>query len=105
MSVTNTSGAASDAVIYRAADCYLHDNDKGCGEYDPSGQIIVSRAPDAGGDHSSAGRTVAFVPLTAGSNYMYGPNTQVWEAVGSQQPFEDKIINGDELLNNGMGFS
>lgn len=105
VSVTNTSAAALETNVYRAADCYLQDSDSGFGEYNPSTGSITCRAPDSEGEHSSSGRIEEFVPLTAGSNYLYARYSEVWSAVGSQQPFPNEVRNGSTLIDNGMGLS
>lgn len=105
ISVTNTSGAAVNSVVYHAADCYLQNSDYGFGEYNPATGAITCRAPDEQGEHSAAGRIEEFVPLTGGSNYLYDTFGGIWSAVGSQDPFPDEVRNGDTLIDNGIGLS
>jgi hypothetical protein len=49
-------------------------------------------------------RIEQWIPLTAGSHYQHGGYTEVWTAIGSQQPFNDTCRCND-YLDNGAGLS
>lgn len=102
VSVTNTSDGVFDAIVYRAADCYLQDSDDGYGEHNSATGSVTCRAPSGEGH---AGRIEEFIPLTSGSNYLYGNFSEVWSAVGSRLPFPDEVRNGSVAIDNGMGLS
>ncbi len=105
VSVTNNSDATFDTVVYRAADCYLQNSDEGYGEYNSATGSVLCRAADSAGEHSSAGRIEEFVPLTAGSSFIYGFYADVWAAVGSQQSFPNELRDANRFMDNGMGLS
>lgn len=103
--MTNTSDADVEVTLYRAADCYLGDNDNGFGAYDAATGAVSCVAPDGAGQPSAASRIEQFIPATAGSNYLYAGYDEVWSAVGSQQPLPNELRNPGTLMDNGMGLS
>ena len=105
-SVKNVSDAARDFTLYHAADCYLQDNDYGFGEYDANAGTVICRAEDPEtGAHTDRGRVEQFIPTTAGSNYYYGPYTEVWDKVKGRVPLPSKIEYADYNRDNGMALS
>ena len=98
--VINTSSAQIEAIVYKAADCYLQDSDSGYGEYDSAtGAIscIASLAPGA--------RIEQFYPLTSGSSFYEDSYSSVWAAVGTRQPFPNLCSGCAVNIDNGMGLS
>lgn len=99
VSLANSTGADQSAVIYRAGDCYLQDSDDGFGQVD--GNAVSCRSP-------INERIEQWFPVTAGSTYMEGYYDEVWAAIGSQQPFANTCLCGQEPgdeHDNGAGLS
>lgn len=99
VALTNTTGAAQSAVIYRAGDCYLQNSDDGFGQVD--GNAVSCRSPENE-------RIEQWFPITPGSTYMEDEYDTVWAAIGSQQPFANTCLCGQEPgdeHDNGAGLS
>ena len=97
-----TSSSAVDATVYRAADCYLQDDDDG------RGRLISGVAPTclASPDSPSPERIIQWLPLTSGANHMVDSYSTVWRAVGSKAPLPDTVRSGDTgSYDNGAGIS
>jgi len=103
--VTNNGDEDVEVILYHAADCYLGDDDSGFGAYDPATGAVSCVAPDSDGEASAASRIEQFIPLSAGSNYLYAGYSAVWAAVRSGQPLPDELQNPDARRDNGMGLS
>ncbi|MFU8840065.1 MAG: hypothetical protein ACNA8R_05015 [Nitriliruptoraceae bacterium] len=98
--IYNGSGSRADALVYRAADCYLGDSDAGFGRYDlETGAVacVTGLEPTA--------RIEQWFPLTAGSRYLLDGFDEVWEAVGSRQPFPNTVRGSAGAFDNGAGLS
>ena len=95
--ISNSGAADERAILYRAADCYLQDSDTGFGRVDEGAPAcVISQASDA--------RIEQWVPLTAGSRYVEGGYSDVWEQVASGVSFPDQCLC-DEAIDNGAGLS
>jgi uncharacterized repeat protein (TIGR01451 family) len=83
VSLAKSGGAAVDAIVYRAGDCYLGGSDDNYGLVgSPEGAIACTAdpAPNAGG------QMVQWIPITSGSRYRQGRSDAVWAAIGLQKP-------------------
>lgn len=99
VTVQNLGGQPVDAIVYRAADCYLQDSDVGYGYHDlPSGAVACTAgtAPDS--------RIEEWAPLTPGSHSFEAGYSTVWARIGQQLPFPD-TCECDSALDNGAGLS
>ena len=100
ITVANTSSAATDAIVYKAADCYLQNSDRGFGAYDPAtGAVSCVTSLDPGA------RIEQFYPLAQGSRYVESNYGDVWALVGTRQPFPDECRQCANNVDNGMGLS
>lgn len=99
--ITNTTGSAVNALLYRAADCYLAGSDYGYGGVDPvTGAVMCAANPN----NTPPGRIEQWLPISAGANYYEASYSQVWSWIGSHQPFPDTCRCND-LIDNGAGLS
>jgi len=94
VSLTNSSTADLDALVYRAADCYLANSDFGLGKVTDNAVACVA----------DGGRVEQWVPLTGGSKYMEGGYSEVWAHISTQQPFPNSCRCA-EHIDNGAGLS
>jgi hypothetical protein len=100
VTVANTGEESADVILYRAGDCYLQNSDYGYGRIDGDAPTCVAQAPGGGlGD-----RIEQFTPITAGSRHMQAGYWEIWEHIGSQQPFPNTCRCND-LIDNGAGIS
>ncbi|MCB0976030.1 MAG: isopeptide-forming domain-containing fimbrial protein [Acidimicrobiales bacterium] len=94
------SGAAKNAILYRAGDCYLQDSDNGIG-------AVVNGAPTCkaipGSDNPN--RIEQFVPLTGGSHYIEGYYDNVWAAVGTGNALPNTCVCDNSQHDNGIALS
>src|SRR5262249_16952636 len=79
LTLTNHSATPQTITLYRAGDCQLGDFDTGFGRINPStgGASCVA----------ASGRTLEWLPLSAGSNPFEGSADDVWAAVATKLPF------------------
>ena len=82
------------AVLYRAGDCFLADNDNGFGSRDTATGAVACV--------SESGRIIQWLPITGGSTNMEDNFNDVWAAVGSQLPFPN-TCDCATLQDNGAG--
>ncbi|MGW3996031.1 fibronectin type III domain-containing protein [Amycolatopsis sp. NPDC004772] len=94
VSLTNSGAADLDALVYRAADCYLANSDFGLGKVTDNAVACVA----------DGGRVEQWVPLTGGSTYMEGGYSEVWARTSTQQPFPNSC-RCTEHIDNGAGLS
>lgn len=94
--LTNGSGSAVDAIVYRAGDCYLANSDYGLGNLGESSVACV-----ASGDGN---RVEQWIPITAGSHRYEAGYDEVWARIGAQQQFPD-TCRCAENIDNGAGLS
>lgn len=103
VTVTNTSTSQLPAVVYRAGDCFLANSDTGFGRVTPEG-AGTSVACVESVNNAPGARIEQLLPLTAGSRYLEAEYSEVWAAIGSQQPLPDTCRCG-ENIDNGIGLS
>ncbi len=95
--IVNDGGADQGVILFRAADCYLQDSDRGFGRVDNGAPAcVISQEPDA--------RIEQWIPITAGSHYIEGGFQGVWQRISEQQPFPD-TCECDLDVDNGAGLS
>jgi alpha-tubulin suppressor-like RCC1 family protein len=94
--VVNGSGAPSDAILYRAADCYIG-SDYGFGAAN-----AVTGAVQCVNDYT--GRWLEWYPLTIGSHYYEAFYGDVWARIGAQLEMPD-TTRGSEYIDNGAALS
>src|SRR3989441_6772328 len=70
LQITNSTGAAKTAIVYRAADCYLGGSDLGFGFVDPVSGSVACQAQD--------GRVEEWIPITSGSHYLETFYDSLW---------------------------
>ncbi len=101
VTITNIGTANTDAILYRAMDCYLGGSDNGYGLVDPTnGSVACTKTPN----NNPAGRIEQLYPLTGGSQYYQADYFEVWAAIGSHEPFPN-TCQCDAFIDNGMGLS
>lgn len=99
VTVTNGTGAAIDALLYRAFDCFLGGSDSGYG-------VVNGSAPgcSVNPNNSPPDRIEQIVPLSGGNNYYETGYNEVWAWIGTHAAFPntcDCTIQED----NGSGIS
>ena len=99
MVFTNSTGAAIDAILYRAMDCYLGGSDSGYGFVSGSAVACSENA-----NNSPPGRIEQLVPITPGSSYYEAFFDEVWTAIGAHLAF-DNSCRCNEDIDNGAGVS
>jgi hypothetical protein len=102
--VTNTTGSAVNAVLYRGGDCYLQDSDDGFGMTGSPAGAVACVAPDANDPSVPGTRIEQWIPLTSGSHYYEASYSQVWSAMDAGTQFPD-TCRCSELIDNGAGLS
>jgi hypothetical protein len=104
--LANASGDDLDVIVYRAGDCYLQNADVGFGSVDTRAGAVrcVAVADIAATTPVPGPRIEEWVPLTPGSSYLQAGYSEVWAAVGAQQPFAN-TCRCDQLIDNGAGLS
>lgn len=87
-----TSSAAVDAVVYRAADCYLQDDDFGLGA------LLAGGAPTCGAGPMSQNpaRILERYPLTPGSHHIVGRFNDTWIALSALAALPDTVLHDDQ---------
>lgn len=103
--VTNNGDEDVEVTFYRAADCYLGDDDHGFGAYDAATGAVSCVAPDSQGQPSAASRIEQFIPITEGSRYLYSQYADLWRMVASKQPLPNEIRRAENLIDNAIGLS
>lgn len=94
-------GAAVDATLYRAGDCYLQENDKGFG-FVRFGKAVGCSANK---DNLPPARVEQWVPIDrSGARYYQAKYSEVWEAVISRKPFPN-LCRCLHRVDNGAGVS
>lgn len=99
ITVTNTSGATVDAILYRAMDCFLGASDTGYGFV--SGTAVgCAQNPD----NTPPSRIEMLLPVTGGNNYYEAFFSSVWAAIGAHAPFNNTCECASDI-DNGIGIS
>jgi hypothetical protein len=96
------SGGGGTFVLYRAADCFLQNSDTGFGAVNLAGSTVACRGVNP--DGTPGGRIEGWSAITGGASYLEAGFSQVWQAIGTQQPFNN-TCRCDELIDNGAGIS
>jgi uncharacterized repeat protein (TIGR01451 family) len=99
VTVTNTSGAAVSAILFRAFDCFLGGSDSGYGVVNGTGPGC-SQNPN----NVPAGRIEQIVPLDGGNNYYESGYNAVWAWIGTHAAFPN-TCDCTTLEDNGSGIS
>ncbi len=100
--VNVSSSSAVNAIVYRAGDCYLQDDDDG------RGRLTAGIAPTclASATATAPNRIEQFYPLTPGSRYMVSGYSTVWQTIADKLPFPNTVRSGDAgEFDNGLGLS
>ncbi|HUG49019.1 MAG TPA: FGLLP motif-containing membrane protein [Candidatus Limnocylindria bacterium] len=97
LSISNLGQAARTLTVYRAADCFLQESDRGYGRVDGGAPACVTSL-------EAGSRIEQWVPLTEGSRYFEGSFGEVWSIIAAQQPFPNRC-DCELLLDNGAGLS
>ncbi len=97
--VDNTSGSSKPVRVYRAADCYLQDSDRGYGIADTGTGAIACSTGVASGS-----RIEQWFPITAGSHYYEDFYGSVYSQVTQQLAFPDSCTCAT-FQDNGAGLS
>lgn len=106
VTIQNGGNTALDAILYRAADCYLQNSDVGFGSYDASsgGVACVAGAYDESGVWGPGDRIEQWLPLSGGSSYMQAQYAEIWSWIATQTPFPN-TGRYSESIDNGAGLS
>jgi hypothetical protein len=99
LQVANSSGTAKNVVLYRAADCYLG-SDRGFAAVDGANVGCRQAVDGAPGTQVLQWRPTGGSP----SDFMEAGFGEVWETIGSRQPFSD-TCRCFEFIDNGAGLS
>ncbi|MFN2484736.1 MAG: hypothetical protein ABR509_07355 [Candidatus Limnocylindria bacterium] len=104
--IANASGDDVTVIVYRGGDCYLQNADVGFGSVDArAGAVRCVGVADPTATTPVPGvRIEEWVPITPGSSYLQAGYSEVWSAVGAQQPFPN-TCRCDQLIDNGAGLS
>jgi hypothetical protein len=101
ITVANQGGAAQEAILYRAGDCYLQGSDRGFGFQDP-GASAVGCSTNA--NNSPPARIEQWLPITAGNTYLEARYGDVWAAIGAHGPFSNTCLC-DTSVDQGAGLA
>ena len=100
VTVKNTGGAAQNAILYRAGDCFLQNTDTGFGF--TSGTSIGC---SANANNSPPNRIEEWVPISGGNNFTQDTFSAVWSQIGAQAPFNNACTHCADNVDNGAGIS
>jgi hypothetical protein len=81
--LANSGGTAQAVLLYRAADCFLQNSDRGFGRVGPNGAVACTV------DQTATSRIEQWVPITGGSHYYETFYNTGWARIGAQLPFPD----------------
>jgi hypothetical protein len=101
VTIRNNGGAARDAILYRAGDCYLQESDIGFGFVEADRRAVGC---SVNANNSPPNRIEEWVPISGDANYYEAGFSEVWAHIGSQAPFPN-TCRCDEQLDNGAGLS
>lgn len=99
VTVTNASGAAVSAIMFRAFDCYLGGSDSGYGMVSGTGPGCTQNP-----NNVPAGRIEQIVPLNGGNDYYESGYDAVWTWIGTHAAFPN-TCDCTVLEDNGSGIS
>jgi uncharacterized repeat protein (TIGR01451 family) len=97
----NTGHSPRSITLYRAADCYLGGSDRGYGVVEQSSGAVACATT---ANNSPPDRIEQLLPITSGSSYYEAHFSEVWERIGSKQPFPNSCECAEEV-DNGVGLS
>ena len=97
--LTNTSGAPVQLMLYHAFDCYPGDSDTGTGT---SSAGMVSCVSD--NVTSSGARTLRLNPGTGGSAYVEENYASLWSGIATGNPFPDTVQANDHDTAEGLAW-
>jgi uncharacterized repeat protein (TIGR01451 family) len=99
VAVSNTSTSSHTLRVYRAADCFLQNDDQGFGALDTgTGAVACTTGLEAGA------RIEQWFPVTAGSHALEAGYSDVYAAIAGNQPFDDTCVCTTKV-DNGAGLS
>jgi hypothetical protein len=101
VTVRNNGGGAREAILYRAGDCYLQENDTGYGFVEPDRRAVGC---SVNANNSPPNRIEEWVPISGEANYYEANFSEVWAHIGTQAPFPN-TCRCDEAIDNGAGLS
>ncbi|HEY3165456.1 MAG TPA: hypothetical protein VGJ71_13905, partial [Candidatus Limnocylindrales bacterium] len=107
--VENRGTSFADFRLYRAADCYLGNDDFVFGNSDQNGigqtvQCVAAKElPD--GTKAPGDRRIEWFPLTRFSRYYEAFYSDVWANIGRQQDFPNTVLPSSTYVDNGAGLS
>jgi uncharacterized repeat protein (TIGR01451 family) len=102
VAITNNNEGSQSFVLYRAGDCYLQNSDDGFGDLLPDGSVGCHASDDGG--VTPGARIERWIPITGGSAAFEAEYSDVWDAIGSQTPF-DNTCTCTDYIDNGAGLS
>lgn len=99
--VANNGASPVSFILYRAGDCYLAGSDVGFGFLDLTRRAVGC---SVNANNSPVGRIEQWRPLTGGNNFYEAHFNEVWQWIGTKQPFPD-TCDCEEGQDNGAGLS
>lgn len=100
VTISNTTGAAVNAIVYRGGDCFLQDSDVGLGAVQNADAPICKAQPGS----ADPQRIEGMFPLTGGSRYIEAFYADMWRAIGSKQALPNTCRCNDNI-DNGLALS
>ncbi|WES62875.1 hypothetical protein P0L94_10430 [Microbacter sp. GSS18] len=94
-----------ETTIYHAGNCQVGGSLEGLGSYSPDTGAVSCLAANDAGTIEAGGRVLQFVPLTPGSNYLYGSADRVWGAISTRRPLPDSVLSADAVTTNAIALS
>jgi hypothetical protein len=104
ITLTNTTAAPVNGLLYRAFDCYLQGSDDGYGEAESDGAVVCSSSPN----DASGGPAEELDPGTAGSHYVEAYFNDLWGDIDAQTNLPDTCdctIDEDNTIGLNWDFS
>jgi hypothetical protein len=101
VTITNGGGGPQTIVLYRAGDCFLQNSDSGFGFTGATNSVGCS----ANANNTPAGRIEEFFPITGGNQFLEDTYSNVWAAIGTQNPFPNLCVQCASQVDNGAGIS
>lgn len=105
--VNNRGSSSQNAILYRAGDCYLQNSDYGLGSADTTTGAVrcVVGIENSSGQTVPGERFIEWTPLSSGSSYYEARYSEIWDKIGSQQPFNNSCSQCSNYVDNGAGLS
>jgi hypothetical protein len=102
--VSNSGGSPRDTVLYHAGDCFLQESDIGYGFVQTDGDA-ASPGCALNANNRPPARIEQFVAISGGNQYYEAGYSEVWEAIGTHNPFPNTCARCAENVDNGAGIS